>query len=75
MGATVTGLVSTSGKSSSIVIVITGKADPACVERLKLEIQRLARECGLGVRLMKVSAKKKARKKAGRKARKKARRR
>ena len=61
-----TGLISAGGnKSTSVTIVISGKTNPKCLECLMLELRKLARECGLTVKSLKVAkkGKKKAKKK------------
>jgi hypothetical protein len=69
MGATpgVTGVVRVGGGrgKTSVLIEITGKSTARCLESLLLELQRLARECGLTVKLFKTGKrlKKKAKKK------------
>lgn len=58
-----------SGEGSKLLIEFNGELDPKCFEALKLEIERLARECGLKVKAFGLG--KKIKKKAKTKKKKK----
>ena len=57
MGDRVSGLVKVGAGTTSIVIVIRGDPDPKCLETFKLELQKLALDCGLTVKNFKTGKK------------------